>query len=82
MTARPVVSSPPVSPVEGLAAELGQLDEAVRQLMRASEVLRGMVERVRELHHEIPAGKPDAGFCDGCESSWPCPTIRALDGAS
>lgn len=45
--------------------------------------LAAAVERVRELHRQgdSPAAKRFGG-CLHCREPWPCPTIRALGGAS
>ena len=37
------------------------------------------IERVRALHSPR-AESPWSGACGECTESWPCPTIRALDG--
>lgn len=45
------------------------------------------IQRVRDLHNEVVEPRKDIfggtytlRYCDGCESSYPCPTILALDG--
>lgn len=48
------------------------LDEISRQRDRA--------DAVRKLHHQIPAGHWNAGFCNGCDFTWPCPTVAAIEG--
>lgn len=43
------------------------------------------IKRVRALHRPCTVaecGLPSDGFCHGCGFGLPCPTIRALDGAS
>ena len=60
--------------------------EAQRQMLLAErDALAAAVERVRSLHHE---GAPfviyygeDQNRCFECGDDWPCPTIRAIDGA-
>ena len=56
------------------------------------EVERGAdaaVDRVRALHHQRPWGTSDIitfgqsvfpDQCDACRGTWPCSTVRALDG--
>lgn len=49
------------------------------------ESLRAAVERVRALHaayYPLRDGRAYCGACEGDELvAWPCPTLRALDGA-
>lgn len=68
---------------------LGGEVEHWKRLFRAAEVVvihqRAAIERVRELHAPLDvraaaeAETPPA--CSTCRASWPCPTLRALDGA-
>ena len=44
---------------------------------------KAAIQRVRDLHRTGP-GEPTPGgsICWGCGGTWPCPTIKALDGAT
>jgi hypothetical protein len=42
-----------------------------------NERLRATIAVVEGIHHRVDDGE-DAGFCDGCCFTWPCPTIRAI----
>lgn len=35
------------------------------------------IQRVRELHRPDPKAN---GYCDECQTNYPCPTIQTLDG--
>jgi hypothetical protein len=41
---------------------------------------RARLDSIRALHQPITDGE-NAGFCDGCDWGWPCPTTQALDTA-
>lgn len=53
-----------------------------------SSILEAPISKVRELHRNhdgCPDGFDDCigvGLCRHCGQTWPCPTIRALDGAA
>ena len=75
------------------AARVGM--EKLREVLIAADKettgLREQLNRVRDLHRGVcvgACGLDDACeceerdlACDECSASWPCPTIRTLDGA-
>jgi hypothetical protein len=78
--------------VERLRAELAQVtDQAeargieahaagdlIVSLTEDLDEAREQIAAVRECHYSDGAESP---FCEDCGYSWPCPTIRALDGS-
>lgn len=58
-----------------------------KQIILDAMVLRQAVQRVRELHKQVN-GPADDLTCDACAvdeinyPTYPCPTIKALDGVS
>ena len=70
------------------ASEALKHDRAVskskkRRKSREAEIkeLKAAVERVRQLHRTGPGDPtPGGSICWCCGSTWPCPTIKALDG--
>lgn len=49
----------------------------------AAVAIVDVLAQIRELHRpaEIDLDPPPLPICVGCSLPWPCPTIRALDGA-
>ena len=54
----------------------GLLDAAAER-----DALAAKVERVRALHFGEYVEDEDQNRCFECGDDWPCPTIRAIDGA-
>ena len=70
--------------------------EVVEGLLKRAEQAEAAIQRVRNLHshgtdcgfcyagaHGLPQPEGHTSIvevCDECDESWPCPTIRALDG--
>ena len=50
-------------------------EEVVRELKQA----QAAIQRVRELHYNTATHHP-SGCCSECGGTYPCPTVRALDG--
>jgi hypothetical protein len=68
-----------------LEAAQGERDQArAEQTTDRSEAdlaqARARLDSIRALHQPITDGE-NAGFCDGCDWGWPCPTTQALDTA-
>jgi hypothetical protein len=42
---------------------------------------RSTIQRVRELHYNTATHHP-SGCCSECGGTYPCPTVRALDGGA
>ena len=58
--------------------------DVVLALLAERDALAAKVERVRELHQREVIAVHEFGpeaWCPTCELHYPCPTIRALDGA-
>ena len=55
----------------------------LKHLLDDLDRLRAAEKRIREAHvsRTIPALPPEFVYCRECHTAWPCPTIRALDGA-
>ena len=53
----------------------------IEQLQAEVEALRAQVQRVRELHYNTATHHP-SGCCSECGGTYPCPTVRALDGGA
>ena len=45
------------------------------------EEAQATIERVRELHYNTATHHP-SGCCSECGGTYPCPTVRALDGGA
>ena len=52
------------------------LDQAALDKARVAE-LEAALGRVRALHKARPVGAFD--YCEHCEWTWPCPTIRVIE---
>jgi len=42
-----------------------------------ADTLSNQIQQIRELHK---MDKSHFGYCDQCQSNWPCKTINRLDG--
>ena len=51
-----------------------------RKLLAYWQADRAALQRVRELHRPILLDLDERDICDCCCRTWPCPTIRALNG--
>ena len=56
---------------------LEQLDQMRDRAFEAEAT----IQRVRELHYNTATHHP-SGCCSECGGTYPCPTVRALDGDS
>lgn len=45
------------------------------------EEAQAAIQRVRELHYNTATHHP-SGCCSECGGTYPCPTVRALDGGA
>jgi len=46
-----------------------------------AEKAEATIQRVRELHYNTATHHP-SGCCSECGGTYPCPTVRALDGGA
>ena len=46
-----------------------------------AERAEAAIQRVRELHYNTATHHP-SGCCSECGGTYPCPTVRALDGGA
>ena len=63
-------------PIE-IAVALADRLERAAEVERERDELLAAVERVRALHKARPVGAFD--YCEHCEWTWPCPTIRVIE---
>lgn len=56
---------------------LEQLDQMRDRAFEAEAT----IQRVRELHYNTATHHP-SGCCSECGGTYPCPTVRALDGGA
>ena len=56
-------------------------EEAIAAAKRYVRGLEAQVQRVRELHYNTATHHP-SGCCSECGGTYPCPTVRALDGGA
>ena len=61
----------------------GLIEAQQRKIQQlANELLTvGDIQRVRELHYNTATHHP-SGCCSECGGTYPCPTVRALDGGA
>ena len=74
---------PLIAAVEDWQAEKRRGEAAFSWLMARDARQEAAIQRVRELHtpYRIMLGSvPTDTNCNGCNRTYPCPTIRALDG--
>ena len=70
------------------ATYIGSLETEVQYQRTVNDQLTAQIQRVRKLHEAVlspprgfdPGHDRGAGVCLVCEWSYPCPTIKALDG--
>ena len=66
-------------------AAAGALVEIAETLEEISNALHkaqhATIQRVRELHYNTATHHP-SGCCSECGGTYPCPTVRALDGGA
>ena len=65
----------------GEALDAAANPAAVLALLDERDALAAKVERVRALHFGEYVEDEDQNRCFECGDEWPCPAIRALDGA-
>ena len=64
-----------------LAAEVEALRGENKALKYMVERDTAAIQRVRELHYNTATHHP-SGCCSECGGTYPCPTVRALDGGA
>ena len=62
---------------EPAAVALADRLERAAEVERERDELLAAVGRVRALHKARPVGAFD--YCEHCEWTWPCPTIRVIE---
>ena len=72
-----------------ISAELDKHYDRRVELRLQIDKLEAAIQRVRELHREVPGRSHKETTCEECygdytyyEYTYPCPTIKALDGDS
>jgi DNA repair ATPase RecN len=66
-----------VSKLKNQAIYIGSLEDEVQYQKNLDKQLTAQIQRVRELHiQETEISE----FCKECSYTYPCPTIKALDG--
>jgi hypothetical protein len=78
-----VAEDEPAELVVTFARWVGTLTGHIEEQDRRLRALDAAVQRVRELHREVPRLLAEGTYCDECGPSdlfaYPCPTIAALD---
>lgn len=57
----------------------GLIEAQQRKIQQLANELLTVIQRVRELHYNTATHHP-SGCCSECGGTYPCPTVRALDG--
>jgi len=55
------------------------LPHVLNECLQWLDAERATIQRVRELHYNTATHHP-SGCCSECGGTYPCPTVRALDG--
>jgi len=59
----------------------GLIEAQQRKIQQLANELLTVIQRVRELHYNTATHHP-SGCCSECGGTYPCPTVRALDGGA
>ena len=58
---------------------LNEVPDSYIQMKARALTAEATIQRVRELHYNTATHHP-SGCCSECGGTYPCPTVRALDG--
>ena len=60
---------------------LNEVPDSYIQMKARALTAEATIQRVRELHYNTATHHP-SGCCSECGGTYPCPTVRALDGGA